>query len=779
MKRLIPILFATLALPLFGSDGEQSYISYDDGQTIIRQGYDGREVEAQLNVPVFSGDELITGRRGRTEVRLADGNVVAMDRETAVRFMSLANSYDSGENRSVIELRNGTAIIHLLEATDHSLRLDTNAASYVALTEGIYSVATNPGGLDEITILSGSVEIRTPERAYRLRAGETARVAADGLHDIQGASGRESSFERWYLGRAERYTGGSSRYLESRYSHVERDLDDHGDWVYVGEFGWVWRPYVTAGWRPYYNGRWHYGPTGSLIWASYEPWGWYPYHYGRWANYGRHGWIWVPGYTYSPAWVYWTYGPSYIGWAPIGWYSCYQPYRPWYWDSRRHFSVGVGFYGRIQLGNADLSGWTFLDSGAIVSHRVDRAALTVDAVRERIARGGGSAVFSSGSVRFSRDDIKDPASAIGRVARGVVGGGTGTERSGSLADLTPFFRRDPELSPEVRTRIDRSNLSESVRRAVTPTPIEGPSPRTASGPTGTGRDIESIRGGVVNRPAPVTETDRGAETSRTWRDRTQGTTRPAPVSGGSQIDRPAAGATAPAPRGTAPRVIRREPEASTAPAPTPRPTPEATSPDPRRNDDASWRGRVVRPEPERTPEPAPERSWTTGSRPAPERSWATEPKPDQNPATPAPERQWRNSPTYRSETGREGDGANSTRSQDTSSAPIPRRVIDRIGGARMVPDRDSSSTPSGSSSSRGSVVAPRAPSSSSSVSRPAPAPRSSSTSRPSSAPSRSSTKGSSPAPSRSSSASRPAPSSQSSSSSKSSESSRSSNVRRD
>ena len=41
------LLLATLAFPLLGNDGEQSYISYDDGQTIIRQGYDGRESEAE------------------------------------------------------------------------------------------------------------------------------------------------------------------------------------------------------------------------------------------------------------------------------------------------------------------------------------------------------------------------------------------------------------------------------------------------------------------------------------------------------------------------------------------------------------------------------------------------------------------------------------------------------------------------------------------------------------------------------------------------------------
>ena len=50
---------------------------------------------------------------------------------------------------------------------------------------------------------------------------------------------------------------------------------------------------------------------------SDDPWGNDPYHYGTWAFVGRHGWVWVPGTVWAPAWVTWSYSDRYVGWAPM------------------------------------------------------------------------------------------------------------------------------------------------------------------------------------------------------------------------------------------------------------------------------------------------------------------------------------------------------------------------------------------------------------------------------------------------------------------------------
>jgi hypothetical protein len=95
------------------------------------------------------------------------------------------------------------------------------------------------------------------------------------------------------------------------------ELAPYGDWLQLAEYGWVWIPAgVEVGWRPYTDGYWvltDYGWT----WVSNWRWGWAPFHYGRWVLHGRHGWVWIPGRVWGPAWVVWRYGPGWVGWAPM------------------------------------------------------------------------------------------------------------------------------------------------------------------------------------------------------------------------------------------------------------------------------------------------------------------------------------------------------------------------------------------------------------------------------------------------------------------------------
>lgn len=95
------------------------------------------------------------------------------------------------------------------------------------------------------------------------------------------------------------------------------ELSPYGDWLWVDDWGWAWRPWhVGVGWVPYSHGRWVYTDQG-WSWISFWPWGWAPFHYGRWGCDPRHGWIWVPGTVWAPAWVSWRHGPGWIGWAPL------------------------------------------------------------------------------------------------------------------------------------------------------------------------------------------------------------------------------------------------------------------------------------------------------------------------------------------------------------------------------------------------------------------------------------------------------------------------------
>ncbi|HEY0141541.1 MAG TPA: FecR family protein [Thermoanaerobaculia bacterium] len=666
MKRavLLTLLVTLAAIPMQAVERHQSFFSYDDGGTVVRQGDDGREIEARVNLPVYPGDAVVTSRRGRAELHLSDGNTIGIDRATAVKLHSILDSYEGNADQTVAELSYGKVAIYRTELGRDYVRLDTKHASYVAAHEAVYSVESDGEGRDRVNVFDGAVEIRTPNRTTRLRAGETATVDDRGVYDlVNDALDAADDFERWFLRRAERFDRSNDRYIaDRRLSYWADDLDTHGRWVSVGGMGYAWRPYVAAGWRPYFHGYWSHR-YGGLTWVSYDPWGWVPYHYGRWAFDPGFGWVWFPGRGYSPAWVYWMYGDSYVGWAPAGYWDCYRPYYNWAYNPYRnthHF--GFGFHGNVRVSELDMRPWVFMDSNTIATLRADRAALTADAVKNRLSRGerGGIAAISGSPARFTREEVRDPAAAIRR--RGLDGqhlgreSGQGATQGGALTDMTGFFRRDPDVSTPVRDRITRGRSG----GGSTTTPVAGGIPSRAPGtgsvapigggslapigrgnvapvdgsggslaPIGRGNDAPpatSPIGGTTRGPRVITIPDRGRDrddsalngntgggntggSTNTWRDR---------VRGG---DAPAA---APAPSA---------PAAGTGSS----------------RDDASWRRRPA-----------------TGDAPA-------------------------------ADSGSRGSSAGSS----TSGSDVPRRVIDRIGGARVVP-RDSESGSSSAGSGRGS-----------------------------------------------------------------------------
>jgi hypothetical protein len=94
-------------------------------------------------------------------------------------------------------------------------------------------------------------------------------------------------------------------------------LAPYGRWMDVSGYGYCWRPTLTtARWRPYVDGCWVWSSMG-WTWQSNEPFGWATYHYGRWVNLSRHGWVWVPGSEWAPAWVSWRQSRDHVGWAPL------------------------------------------------------------------------------------------------------------------------------------------------------------------------------------------------------------------------------------------------------------------------------------------------------------------------------------------------------------------------------------------------------------------------------------------------------------------------------
>ena len=661
---VLALLTLTLTISLGADDRHQSYISYDDGGTVVRT--DGRDVEAHRNLPIYPGDEIITARRGRAEVHLSDGNILGVDSATSLRFQSILDSYEGDSNETVAVLRFGKVAVHRTDIGREHVRLDTDSASYVATYEAVYSLETDTRGRDRITVFDGSVEVRTPAKTTRLREGETASVDNDGVFDLIGDQrAAADDFERWFLKRAERYGTYDNRYMDRRLSYWSDDLDSHGRWVFATGIGWSWRPYVAVGWRPYYHGYWHTSRFGALTWVSRDPWGWAPYHYGRWAHDPGFGWVWVPGYSYSPAWVYWMYGSGYVGWAPAGWWDCHRSYYDWAYRPYRRagYDIGFGFHGRIRVNDIDLRPWTFIDSGHIFTNRIDRAALTTDAIKQRLGRSGTGdlATVAGGAPRFTREELRDPADAIRR--RGLGGdpsGATGVNQP----DLTPFIRREANLGTSVRDRIVGSRGAGTITGTVSGD-RSGAAVRRGLAPSG------GTPAGTVTQPADTTTRrdpvrvigrDRSTETPASAGGRDRTTETPARVIGRDRTTE------------TPARVIGRDRGTE---------TPGSVDRDSTSSGTSSWRDRVANRRGADTPAVSAPPS-------TPERTVV--PRDDDS--------SWRN-------VSRGAEPRDTTRRESPSrgSTDVPARVIDRIGGARVVP-RDSDGD-RGSSRTRETTSAPR------------------------------------------------------------------------
>jgi len=146
------------------------------------------------------------------------------------------------------------------------------------------------------------------------------------------------------------------------FDYFHDGLSSYGDWNHHPRWGDVWRPSrVGADFRPYFRGYWvntEYGMTFN----SEEPWGDLTYHYGRWVYDPYDRWLWVPGYTWAPAWVVWRGDARNIGWFPMPpddrFLSGVEVYRD-DWDWNRGYFGYSDWYGP-SIATGLLAAWTFV-----------------------------------------------------------------------------------------------------------------------------------------------------------------------------------------------------------------------------------------------------------------------------------------------------------------------------------------------------------------------------------------------------------------------------------
>jgi hypothetical protein len=426
-----------------GYDSGYSYVRNLRGSATLIEGDSRDRQAAEVNTPILAGDRLWVSPGSMVEVLLSDGNLLRVDGDSEVLLARLAGSPESRDEATELVLVEGNLqLVVFADAAGRELpRIELPDATVYVSEAGAYRF-TAGRGWSSVLARSGWAEVATDRGSVVVRAGEEAVLDGGGRADVRAAAYLDD-LERWGE-RLDRQVA-DHRYVDRSLRYQAASLDGHGTWIDDGGRH-LWRPRVAADWHPYWHGRWRHTPLG-LTWVSQEPWGWAPYHYGTWDHHSRWGWVWYPGTAFSPAWVYWYWGPEHVAWVPIGYYTHhYRHYR------RPGFRFGV--YGWAGGHWGIFNDWVFCPTGSFGRPFQDRHHWRGrDWRRHHGDRDVPRGIIAIDTRPLGRDDWRDGERAIRALrSRPTVGGGV-TARGGELPDVTDFVARKRELPDDVARRV--------------------------------------------------------------------------------------------------------------------------------------------------------------------------------------------------------------------------------------------------------------------------------------------------------------------------------------
>lgn len=459
-----------LSVPARAQDDSAAGYSFvrtlEGDATLAGSDLDGR-TELEINQPLITGDRVYLERGSRAEIVLSDFNLLRLGGGAELVFASLAASPDGDSERTHLELINGELQIVLSADAARSsepLRVETGNSTIYLHEAGSYLVTAEDSDWSEVVVRQGYAEVQTGRGSVVVQENEQAVIEGDSRPQTSvEAATSLASLERWglELESEARYAGLDD--VDDSLRYASSSLGQHGSWVEIERGRRAWRPRVEDSWRPYTHGTWRYTSIG-YTWVSSEPWGWVPYHYGTWDYAPSYGWVWYPGRQFAPAWVYWYWGPDYVGWCPTGYYSNYyaRHYRrdDWRHDGWRHGSRS-GIYGRAGGDWDRFADWSFVPTQRF--GRRDQARYTRPSLAYRQQGGARLAegVITSDTRGLNRAVIEKPVE-VERVLRTRPGANNGAGVSnGQLLDLNDFVARR-ELKPEVEARLVETKPARTV-----------------------------------------------------------------------------------------------------------------------------------------------------------------------------------------------------------------------------------------------------------------------------------------------------------------------------
>ncbi len=313
-------------------------LSFVDGQVSFWRPGAEAWVQAWLNMALAPGDELYTGSPGNLELQIGGRAYVRAWAGSQLGLASLEPDFVQ------IKVTAGHVSLDLRRLDPgHTVELDTPNAAFtveragyyrVTVTENRTSFVTRRGGRALVTPANGAAAAVTPSEEVIIEGTDSPTV-------MTYVAPAPDVWDRWNYARTDALIDSvSARYVSPGVYGID-DLDNHGSWRVVENYGPVWVPTgMPAGWVPYSTGTWVWDPFYGWTWVDAAPWGWAPYHYGRWVFAGGF-WAWAPGPivvrpVYAPALVAFfgprvgfsigVAGPA-VGWVALGWG---EPIIPWW-----------------------------------------------------------------------------------------------------------------------------------------------------------------------------------------------------------------------------------------------------------------------------------------------------------------------------------------------------------------------------------------------------------------------------------------------------------------
>src|SRR3984885_1886636 len=268
---------------------------------------------AVLNAPVLAGDRVSTGDKARTELELDYANTLRLAEHSQANITQLTRS------QIQIQLGHGMANYTVYRGSDADAEIDTpNVAIRTERRESSFRILVSADDHTEVLVRKGEVEVTTPQGGTRVGQGQFITIQGTGDQEQYkiGEAPARDDWDQWNTDRDNMIRNSTARRHTNDYYVGSEDLDGHGTWSEVPDYGPVWTPSVDDGWAPYRDGRWVWEPYYGWTWVGYEPWGWAPYHYGRWFVYGGR-WSWWPGPVAVYPGYYPVWSPAYVSF--FGW----------------------------------------------------------------------------------------------------------------------------------------------------------------------------------------------------------------------------------------------------------------------------------------------------------------------------------------------------------------------------------------------------------------------------------------------------------------------------